>query len=120
MRFPFTISRREKIEELEHRADSSYTDALVASLVHQAQAGKAANLYATAALEACAGRVGRSAACAERPTGAYINPRSFMLRKSSQLMMTWSSTSMPRISPTCTSRRVRLRSSWLGDTSPDG
>ena len=27
---------------------------------------------------------------------------------------------MPMISPACTKRRVRLMSSWLGDTSPEG
>ena len=51
---------------------------------------------------------------------SHISPRSFRLRKSSLPMMTWSSMSMPIISPACTKRRVRLMSSWLGDTSPDG
>ena len=62
---PWTIRRADEVAELERRADSSYTDALVASLVSQAQAGKPANYYATAALEACAGLVGRAFAAAE-------------------------------------------------------
>ena len=65
MRFPFSITRRDRIERLEQRADSSYTDTLVASLVSNVTGGKAANLYATAALEACAGLVGRAFAAAE-------------------------------------------------------
>ena len=65
MRFPFSINRRERIERLEQRADSSYTDTLVAALTANAQGGGSANLYATAALEACAGLVGRAFAAAE-------------------------------------------------------
>ena len=57
-----------RISELETRAaDTSYTDALVASLQRHAQ-GRVANPsspYATAALETCAGLVGRAFAAAE-------------------------------------------------------
>ena len=53
-----------RIAELEVRADSSYTDALIASLVGNAT-GKTALPTATAALEAAAGLVGRSFASAE-------------------------------------------------------
>ena len=48
----------------ERRAASSYTDALVSALLSQATGGKPANYYATAALEACAGLVGRAFAVA--------------------------------------------------------
>ena len=66
MRFPFSITRRDRIERLEARADSSYTDTLVASLTSNAHRRQgSANLYATAALEACAGLVGRAFAAAE-------------------------------------------------------
>ena len=56
-----------RIAELETRADSSYTDTLVAALQRRAQ-GRVANPsspYATAALESCAGLVGRAFAAAE-------------------------------------------------------
>ena len=53
-----------RIAQLETRADSSYTDALVAALVGNAT-GKTALPTATAALEAAAGLVGRSFASAE-------------------------------------------------------
>ena len=56
-----------RISELETRADSSYTDALVAALQRNAQ-GRVANPsspYATASLETCAGLVGRAFAAAE-------------------------------------------------------
>ena len=53
-----------RIAELETRADSSYTDALVAALVGNAT-GRTALPTATAALEAAAGLVGRSFASAE-------------------------------------------------------
>ena len=62
MRFPWTIRRADSPEK---RADSSYTDVLVASLVSQASSGKAADIYATAALEACCGLVGRAFAVCE-------------------------------------------------------
>ena len=64
MRLPWTITNRARIEDLEHRADSSYTDALVASLTAHAT-GQAQTPYATAALEACAGLVGRAFTSAE-------------------------------------------------------
>ena len=57
-----------RISELETRAaDTSYTDALVAALQRNAQ-GRVANPsspYATAALETCAGLIGRAFAAAE-------------------------------------------------------
>ena len=56
-----------RISELETRADSSYTDALVSALQRNAQ-GRVANPsspYATGALETCAGLVGRAFAAAE-------------------------------------------------------
>ena len=62
MRFPWQIRRADAPEK---RADSSYTDVLVASLVGQATAGKSADIYGTAALEACAGLVGRAFAVCE-------------------------------------------------------
>ena len=62
---PWTIRRADEVAELERRADSSYTDTLIASLVSQAQTGKGANIYATAALESVAGLVGRAFAAAE-------------------------------------------------------
>ena len=65
MPFPWTIRRADEVADLERRADSSYTDVLVQSLVNQATSGKPANVYATAALEACAGLVGRAFASAE-------------------------------------------------------
>ena len=49
----------------ERRAASSYTDALVSALLSRATGGKQANFYATAALEACAGLVGRAFASVE-------------------------------------------------------
>ena len=65
MRIPFPGRRalEERVGELEHR-ESSYTDALVASLIGNA-AGKSALPTATAALEASAGLVGRAFATAE-------------------------------------------------------
>ena len=62
MRWPF--ARRET------RADSSYTDALVASLTSGAAGETTAFPTATAALEACAGFVGRAFAAAEVATDA--------------------------------------------------
>ena len=56
-----------RIDELETRADSSYTDALVSAIQKGAQ-GRVANPsspMATAALETCAGLVGRAFAAAE-------------------------------------------------------
>ena len=56
-----------RIEELETRADTSYTDALVSALQRNAQ-GRVANPsspMATAALETCAGLIGRAFAAAE-------------------------------------------------------
>ena len=50
---------------VEHRADSSYTDALVASITANAGGQTTAWPTATAALEACAGFVGRAFATAE-------------------------------------------------------
>ena len=50
---------------LETRADSSYTDTLIASLVSRAQGKSLAVPSATAALEACAGTVGRGFAASE-------------------------------------------------------
>ena len=60
MRLPWTITHRARIEDLEHRADSSYTDALVAALTSHATGQSDKRPYATAALEACAGLVGRA------------------------------------------------------------
>ena len=54
----------------ETRADSSYTDALVASITANAGGGTTAFPTATAALEACAGFVGRAFASAEVATDA--------------------------------------------------
>lgn len=48
----------------ERRQASSYTDALVSALLSQATSGRKANYYATAALEACSGLVGRAFAVA--------------------------------------------------------
>ena len=64
MRLPWTITHRARIEDLEHRADSSYTDALVAALTSHAT-GQAQTPYATAALEACVGLVDRAFTSAE-------------------------------------------------------
>ena len=50
---------------LEMRAESSYTDTLIASLVSRAQGRSLAVPSATAALEACAGTVGRGFAASE-------------------------------------------------------
>ena len=50
---------------VEHRADSSYTDALIASLTANAGGQSTAFATATAALEACAGFIGRAFATAE-------------------------------------------------------
>ena len=50
---------------VEHRADSSYTDALIASITANAGGQTSAFPTATAALEACAGFVGRAFASAE-------------------------------------------------------
>lgn len=65
MRLPWTIQRRERIAELEHRADSSYTDALITSILASARGQQTAFPTATAALEACAGLVGRAFAAAD-------------------------------------------------------
>ena len=46
--------------ETEHRADSSYTDALIAAITANAAGQSTAFPTATAALESCAGFVGRS------------------------------------------------------------
>ena len=62
MRWPF--ARRET------RADSSYTDALVAAITANASGETTAFPTATAALEACAGFVGRAFAAAEVATDA--------------------------------------------------
>ena len=62
MRFPW--QRRET------RADSSYTDALIASITANAGGRQTAFPTATAALEACAGLVGRAFASAEVGGGA--------------------------------------------------
>ena len=48
-----------KSDSLETRADSSYTDTLVQLILSRAQAKSAVSVRATAALEACAGVVGR-------------------------------------------------------------
>ena len=60
MKFPWPARRR-----LEQRADSSYTDALVASITARAGGQTTAFPTATAALEACVGFVGRAFATAE-------------------------------------------------------
>ena len=65
MRLPWTIQRRDRIEDLEHRADSSYTDVLVTAITANARGQQTAFPTATAALEACAGLVGRSFAAAD-------------------------------------------------------
>ena len=62
MRWPF--ARRET------RADSSFTDALIASITSHASGETTAFPTATAALEACAGFVGRAFAAAEVATDA--------------------------------------------------
>ena len=51
--------------KLETRADTSYTDTLIAALVSRAQGKSLAVPSATAALEACAGTVGRGFAASE-------------------------------------------------------
>ena len=74
MRIPFW-NRSEK------RAASSYTDALVTALLSRATGGKPANFYATAALEACSGLVGRAFAVARvqsRPAIVEALTPSFM------------------------------------------
>ena len=63
MRWPFT--RRET------RADSSYTDALVAAITANAGGKSTSFPTATAALEACAGFVGRAFAAAEVTAPAF-------------------------------------------------
>ena len=64
---PELESLRERIGELETRADTSYTDALVAALQKQAQGRvrNPASPTATGALETCAGLIGRAFAAAE-------------------------------------------------------
>ena len=64
MRLPWTARLDEQRAELETRADSSYTDALVAAITANAK-GSTAYPTATAALEAAAGFVGRAFATAE-------------------------------------------------------
>lgn len=64
IRWPGQRRLENRIAQLETRADSSYTDALVAALVGNAT-GKTALPTATASLEAAAGLVGRSFAAAE-------------------------------------------------------
>jgi len=64
IRWPGQRRLEERIAELETRADSSYTDALIASLVGNAT-GKTALPTATGALEGAAGLIGRSFAAAE-------------------------------------------------------
>ena len=65
IRWPGQKAMEARIVELEHRADSSYTDALVASITANASGESTAYPTATGALEACAGFVGRSFAVAE-------------------------------------------------------
>ena len=55
-------------ETLETRQDSSYTDTLVQLILSRAQAKSAVSVRATAALEACAGVVGRGFAATEITT----------------------------------------------------
>ena len=55
----------------EARADSSYTDALVAAITANASGETTAFPTATAALEACAGFIGRGFAAAEVQAGAH-------------------------------------------------
>ena len=55
---------QDRIDQLEQRADSSYTDALVAAITANSASKNTAFPTATAALEACAGFVGRSFASA--------------------------------------------------------
>ena len=58
---------QQQVADLETRADSSYTDSLVAALLRQSrgQSVTPAIVSATSALEACAGKVGLSFAAAE-------------------------------------------------------
>ena len=58
--------------KLETRADSSYTDTLIAALVGRAQGRTLAVPSATAALESCAGTIGRGFASAELTGPASI------------------------------------------------
>ena len=58
--WPFT-----KRQALETRAETSYTDTLIQALVSRARGDSLAIPHATAALEACAGVVGRAFAAAE-------------------------------------------------------
>ena len=52
-------------DKLETRTESSFTDVLVAALVSRAQGKSLAVPSATAALEACAGTVGRGFSASE-------------------------------------------------------
>ena len=63
----------------ETRADSSFTDALVAALVSGAGGSASGIPTATAALEACAGFVSRAFASAELPAGVEIQPATLAL-----------------------------------------
>ena len=63
----------------ETRADSSFTDALVAAIVTGAGGSASGIPTATAALEACAGFVSRAFASAELPEGVEIPPSTLAL-----------------------------------------
>ena len=63
----------------ETRADSSFTDALVSALVSGAGGAASGIPTGTAALESCAGFVGRAFASAELPAGVEIAPATLAL-----------------------------------------
>ena len=62
-------------KDLETRAESSYGDAVIAALVGRAEGRSLAGAGATAALETCAGTIGRAFAAAEI-AGRPPSPRS--------------------------------------------
>ena len=70
MKFPGQRRLEARIDELETRADSSYTDALIASITANAGGRSTAFPTATAALEACRRSGGRAFASAEVGGGA--------------------------------------------------
>ena len=74
MRWPGQRRLEDRIADLETRADSSYTDALIASITANAGGKTTAFPTATAALEACAGFVGRSFASAEVDAPDLMRP----------------------------------------------
>ena len=78
MKWPGQRALEDRIGELEVRADSSYTDALVAAITANAGGTSTAFPTATSALESCAGFVQRSFASSEvradERTAAVLDP----------------------------------------------